>query len=183
MYDFVPDEGKTLEVPYFEDVTSEQGWKGHTTSKSIGKLKSEVMQAVQRLGGLVVNFQRGTFSIDGKERVGWKVHYVVERDVEMVLPGCMSIAALPVKKDHRKRRSEETRLKGSMKMALYMFRDAMDGLWFLQHLSPGYAPLMPWVLTDGGKTVSQHWLESPTMRALLPPEDADFIEGEVVEDV
>jgi hypothetical protein len=60
-------------------------------------------------------------------------------------------------------------------MSLYMLRTALDGTWFLQQLSPGYAPLMPWMLVDGEHTITQLWQESSIMRNLLPPGETDFV--------
>lgn len=65
-------------------------------------------------------------------------------------------------------------------MALYMLRQGLSGLWFLQQLSPGYAALMPWMLTsgkNGEKTITQLWSESQSFSNLLPPGNAEFVEG------
>jgi hypothetical protein len=62
-----------------------------------------------------------------------------------------------------------------------MLRNSFDGLWFLQQLSPGFAPLMPFMLADGNMTVSQLWSESSMMSNLLPPGEGDFVEGQVKE--
>ena len=68
----------------------------------------------------------------------------------------------------------------ALKMALYMLRISLDGMWFMQQLSPGYAPLMPWMIANQeGKTVSQLWAESSVMNNLLPPGESEFVEGEV----
>jgi hypothetical protein len=65
-------------------------------------------------------------------------------------------------------------------MALYMIRKALEGTWFLQKLSPGYAPLMPWMLTAKGKTIIQVWSEQVFLENLLPSGE-EFVEGEIVE--
>jgi hypothetical protein len=66
----------------------------------------------------------------------------------------------------------------SLRMSLYMLHIALAGTWFLQQLSPGYAALMPWMLVDGNKTISQAWGESAIMQNLLPPPESDFVEAE-----
>jgi hypothetical protein len=98
--------------------------------------------------------------------------------------GRIDIASLPVKDNYRLRRSLNARKDRSLKMALYMLRTALDGTWFLQQLSPGYAPLMPWMLMEGSgdKTITQLWSESAAMRNLLPPGQGDFIEAEFEEE-
>lgn len=178
--EFIPKNPEAQEVPFFEDVTSEGGWKGHTTGKSLGTLKSEIVAAIGRLGGMVTTFQQGLFVIGSQERNGFQVHYVMERADGALFRGRIDVAALPVKKGRH--RSRNKRQGQSLKMALYMLRDALDGTWFLQQLSPGYAPLMPWMLEENsGKTISQLWAETTSTTALMPPEDSDFIEGEIIE--
>lgn len=171
-------------VPFFEDVTAEQGWRGHTTGKSIEKLKLEIVASIARLGGQVTNFQRGAFQVGDQKRDGFRVHYVQDQAGKL-LYGQLDIAALPVKASYRARQAYEKRRDQSLKMALFMAREALDGIWFLQHLSPGYAPLMPWMLEEAtGKTLTQLWTErSLASEYLLPPPgtDTDAIDAEFTE--
>lgn len=186
---FIPEQFKyesAAEVPYFDDVTSEGGWRGHTTGKSVDALKSEIIVCITRLGGLVAGFQRGVFQILDRRREGYRIHYVVERPDGSAWRGRLDVAALPVRDGYRLRRSCDRRKEQSLKMALYMLREALDGTWFLQQLSPGYAPLMPWMLEEqSGRTFTQLWTESMFSTRLLPePEgetemvDAEFQEAE-----
>lgn len=176
--EFIPEQFKSesQEVPFFDDVTGEGGWQGHSTSKSLDTLKSEVMTSISRLGGLVTGFQRGIFQIGNVRREGFQIHYVIEQSDGTMSRGRLDIAALPVKDDYRLQRSFEKRKEKSLKMALYMLRNALDGTWFLQQLSPGFAPLLPWMLEErSGKTLTQLWSESISMGNLLPPPESDFI--------
>lgn len=178
---FIPDQPKQAsDVPYFDEVTKDAGWQGHTTSKSIETLKAEITASIGRLGGMVTGFQRGTFQVNNKKRDGFQLHYVIEAADGKMLRGRIDIAALPVEDTYDRRRSWESRRERSLKMALYMLRMALDGTWFLQQLSPGYSALMPWMLYSDGKTITEHWAESPVMSNLLPPPpDEDFVDGEV----
>ena len=160
MNNFIPEQPKkAFEVPYFDDVTSDAGWQGHSTTKSIETLKSEIVQAVSRLGGMVTGFQKGKFMIGTQERNGFRVLYTIESGDGQMVPGRIDIASLPVRRSTMDRRqsSYEKRCENSLKMALYMLRNGFDGLWFLQQLSPGFAPLMPFMLIKGDLTVSQLW--------------------------
>lgn len=178
---FVPEQKEAVAVPFYDDVSADAGWKGQATSKSVERLESEVMQSFSRLGGLVVNFQRGIFLTGEKRRDGYQIHYALDTPDGAVVPGRMAIAALPVKTDHRAKKTEDKRKEKSLKMALFMLRDALDGQWFLQQLSPGYAPLMPWMLTDEGETVTQLWSEGSAMKNLLPPDEfSEFIDGDFI---
>ena len=176
--DFIPAEQEAQDVPYYDDVSGEGGWQGHTTSKSVATLMSEVSTSITRLGGVVTGFQKGTFTIGDLEREGYRVSYFVEQPGGNTVPGRLDIAALPVRKEERQRRSYESRREKSLKMALYMLRNALDGLWFLQQLSPGYAPLMPWLLDHHtGRTVTQLWSDAGLTGRLLPPGE-EFVEGQ-----
>lgn len=177
---FIPTQPeKAQDVPYYEDVTSQDGWQGQDTTKSMETLKSEVVQAISRLGGLVVGFQRGKFETEVGAREGFRIHYSIEASNGKMVAGRIDIAALPIKSDISYRRTSEQRQERSLKMALYMFRNSMKGVWFLQQLSPGYSALMPWMLVDGkeGKTISQLWSESTVMKNLLPPGESEFVDG------
>ena len=174
---------KALIIPYFDEVTSEGGWRGMSTGKSMDALKSEVTQAMARLGGVVAGFVRGKIvpieDETAPEREGFQIHYAIEAENEKLVPGRLDIAALPVRLKTRRSRpgSLERQREASLKMALFMARDALTGLWFLRVLSPGFAPLMPWMLVGKGKkaqTITQLWSESAVMKQLLPPADSEF---------
>lgn len=176
MFDFIPETKQAAKVPYFEDVSRDEGWQGYSTTKSLKKLQAEIADSIGRLGGIVSAFQGGAFMIDDVTRYGFRVHYTIQNPNMRIVSGRIDIAALPV----RNRRDEIKRDK-SLRMALFMLRNALDGMWFMQQLSPGYAALMPWMLADGDKTVSQLWSESPIMSNLLPPPESEFIiDAEVV---
>lgn len=181
---FIPDQQKAepQDVPYFDDVTTEDGWQGHSTGKSVDRLKLEVIAALDRLGGSVQSFQRGTFVVGSKRREGFQIRYLIELPDGSMRPGRLDVAALPVKEEWRLQKTLTSRREKSLKMALYMLREALDGTWFLSKLSPGYAPLMPWMLTDKNKTVTELWSESVFVNNLLPSSTEDFVEGEIIND-
>jgi hypothetical protein len=173
---FIPETPKSsVKVPYYDDVTREAGWQGQTTTKNLERLKSEIVESINRLGGMVMRFQRGKFQIETQTREGFRIHYIIETNNGASIPGRIDIAALPVRAGNRS--SLNTRLDKSLRMSLFMLRTALDGTWFLQQLSPGYAPLMPWMLAEGEKTITQLWQESSVMQNLLPPGETDFVEG------
>lgn len=173
MFSFQPEEQKAVAVPYYEDAKERDGWKGQATTKSITKLQDEIATAINRLGGIVSGFQRGTFQIDEQQREGFQIHYHLKAPNGKLIPGRLDVAALPV----RARRDPAKREK-ALRMALYMVREGLTGMWLMQQLSPGYAALMPFMLADDNKTVSQLWSETPVMNLLLPPGESEFIDAE-----
>lgn len=172
---FIPAQPKQQiqQVPFFEEVSADDGWQGHRTRKSIETLKFEIVTAIGRLGGYVSGFQQGTFNVGSVERQGFQVHYSIQSEHGKLIPGRLDVAALPTRLDSHK--------EDALQMALYMVREAVYGMWFLQQLSPGYAPLMPWMLADGERTISQLWAESSLMSNLLPPPEGEFVDAEFVD--
>jgi len=169
-------------VPFFEDATAANGWQGQATGKSIETLKSEIMSHIGKLGGLVAGFEKGSFG----NRAGYRVHYVIESPGGKHVPGFIDVAALPLKPhnyyDRRNRTPESVLLDRALCMALYNVADCLGALWKLQRLSPGFAPLMPFMLGQGGMNLTQMWSSGSVMKALMPPADQDFIKDEKVLD-
>jgi hypothetical protein len=179
---FIPETPKEAKrVPYYEEATATNGWQGQSTTKSIMALQSEITQAISRLGGMVTAFQKGNFQTDLGDRPGYRVHYFVEAADGRQVLGRIDIAALPINPNLGHRADKEKHRESSLKMALYMLRQALDGTWFLQQLSPGYSALVPFMLGPGDKTISELWAEGPMSNLLPPGEDSDFVEGEVTE--
>jgi len=180
---FIPEQSKeSKRVPYYEEARTSEGWQGQTTNKSIKELQDEIERTIMRLGGMVENFQKGVFDGGQGKRDGYRIYYFVKATDGRHIPGQIDIAALPIDPNLGHRADKDKHRENSLKMALYMLRVALDGTWFLQQLSPGYAALVPFMLGPGKKTISELWAESSIMNNLLPPgEDSDFVEGEARE--
>ena len=179
---FIPEQSKeNKRVPYYEEARANEGWQGQTTNKSIKELQDEIERTIMRLSGMVENFQKGSFDGEQGKRDGYRIYYFVKATDGRHLSGQIDIAALPIDPNLGHRADKDKHRENSLKMALYMLRVALDGTWFLQQLSPGYAALVPFMLGPGKKTISELWAESSIMNNLLPPGEEDFIEGEATE--
>lgn len=178
MFSFQPEENKNIIVPFYEDATEKDGWQGQATTKSIGKLQDEISQAINRLGGIVSGFQRGLFMIEDQKRDGFQIHYHLRAPNGQLVPGRLDVAALPVRDKWSGVKKDK-----SLRMALYMVREGLQGMWLMQQLSPGFFALMPFMLTSENKTVSQLWSETPVMNRLLPPGDGEFIDAEITREL
>lgn len=166
--DFIPEQPTdVVEVPFYEDVKGDGGWQGHRTRKSERLLQGEISKAVSRLGGMVTGFQKGAFG----SRVGYRIHYTVSRPGGELWPGRMDIAALPVR--------NKGNMEKSLIMSLYMVRNTLDGSWFLQQLSPGFIPLLPWMLVPGKK--GKNFTEQMTDDGMLQLPTGDVVDGEFEE--
>lgn len=62
MFNFIPESAPALSVPFFEDVSRDEGWQGYRTTKTVKKLQAEIGDAIGRLGGIVSSFQRGPWN-------------------------------------------------------------------------------------------------------------------------
>lgn len=189
--EFIPENEKLeIEVPYYSEVQgkSSDGWSGHTTGDTVGGLKSKISAALGRLGGMVTSFQRGQFKDEktGLLREAIRIHYTITNEHGDLWPGQIDIAALPVnRKSCRDEKSYRNKIDRSLRMAMYMTLTALQGAWNMRVLSPGYAPLMPWMLTPRGETFSKVFelsLSREGISALLPePEiekEIDVFDGE-----
>ena len=186
MFDFKKesDSKEPEQVPFYEDANAENGWQGQATGKSIDTLKTEIMMHITKLGGLVSGFEKGSFG----NRAGYRVHYVIETPEGKHIPGYIDVAALPLKpinldKNYR-RTPDSVRMDKALRMALYNVANCLGSLWKLQRLSPGFAPLMPFMIVGSGMNLTQMWSSGSALKALMPPPDnfeksVDVIDGEV----
>lgn len=188
--EFIPEnDEKKVEVPLFDPkkLRSDDGWTGHTTTKSVSALKSEISAALGRLGAVVTGFQQGHFMYGKYKRSAMRIHYAVANERGESWPGTVDIAALPV--DPESARDYEVKADKALRMALFMFLTYLQGAWNMRILSPGYSPLMPWMIAGkDGKTFSQKWedaLSEGGLTGLLPepkPEGMpDVLDGEFTE--
>jgi hypothetical protein len=172
---FIPDQpDKQQPVPYIEDVSGSGGWVGHTTTKSLEALMAEASTALGRLGGTVTSIQSGSFQdehVPSRKLPGYVIRYNYMTQGGKVIPGKIDVAGLPAHKPSPEKEKQ------SRKMALYMLRDALEGLWYMQQLSPGLVTLMPFMLAEGDITFSQKFLGS---LALPMPAD-EIMDGHAVE--
>lgn len=180
--EFIPEneKGPLSDVPYYGEARSIDGWQGQSTTRSFDSLKSDLTQAFSRLGGVVHSIQRGAYKINEFERSGAQIHYAIEGPNGQMVYGRMDVAALPVKKPKRSSRYQETirkRHEAALSMALYNVIEALKAQWVLKQLNPSYIPLMPWLLADDGRTISQAYIESGIGQKLLPSLDG-VMEGE-----
>lgn len=168
---FIPEPTNKKEpAPFVEDVTSLGGWVGHTTTKSLDALIAEVSTALGRLGGTVVGVQSGMFTdelVPGRERPGYVIRYTYTTPDGRSIPGKIEVAGLPMRKPGQDKEKQ------SRKMALYMLRESLEGMWYMQQLSPGLVALMPFMLAENDLTFSQKFAHG---LALPAPVDEDIVE-------
>lgn len=180
--EFIPenDKGPISDVPFYGEARSSDGWQGQSTTRSFGALKSELSQAFTRLGGVIHSIQRGTYKIGDFDRAGAQIHYSIEGPNGQMVYGRMDVAALPVhnpKQSSRRREILSKRNEASLSMALYNVIEALKTQWVLKQLNPSYIPLMPWLLADNDRTISQAYTELGLGTKRLPAPDG-IVDGD-----
>jgi len=181
---FIPnnDQKPTIDVPYFDEARSADGWQGHTTTLSYDRLKSDVTNAIARLGGVVHSFQQGTYEIEKKVRMGVQIHYSIEGPNKQMIYGRLDIAALPVKEPKRRSNWRGTKTnweEASLRMAMFNVVQVLKAQWILKQMNPDYVPLMPWLLNDKGRTITELYTSAGMGNLALPkPKTDEAIMGE-----
>lgn len=182
MFNFQPEQKTKEDVPFYDDVTSSGGWEGHATSKSVEKLQQEIAANLALIGCVLTGYQSGKFG----NRFGYQIHFAMKSTDGQMVPSRLDIACLPInpKKYWSRRRSrgrsEDPRIEGTKKMALFMTAKAIKGMYFLNMLSPAFVPFMSLMLTAKDQTLGQLWIQQGGLAPLLPPPTSKF-EGEVVD--
>ena len=168
--EFKPDKPQEDDVPCYEDAKSADGWNGAATGKTEKTLLSEVKEAIEALGGVILELNTGSFTdVKGRIRRGVIIKYIYPHPIDgNKMPGSIEIASLPCRNTSNREKS--------MCLALYNARDSLKALYVLQKLSPGFLPLMPFMLTDDGQTMSQRWA-SATRQLPEPGPEEEIIDG------
>lgn len=150
---FVPTEPEKKIIPYFEDASKSAGYGGKYTDKDIRTLRSEVSQAISRLGGTVITFMSGKFidETDPKRvRPGFSITYTQSGPNGVSMPGKIEFAGLPCRNPSNISKSEKT--------ALWMVARAFEAMFYFEQMAPGYSTLMPFILdAKSGKTMFEYW--------------------------
>jgi hypothetical protein len=174
---FTPDQKpqEAKNVPFYEYATTAEGWRGHTSKKSMKALQAQIKAAFERMDGAVERFVSGQFEVNGQTRQGFQLFYILPGPEGKHLRGRIDIAALPVKDKFNANKKEK-----SLRMALFMVAMALEGAWFLEMLAPGFSVLMPGLLVDKeGHTISDLYTQGMTDHLL--PEGEKFQEGDVID--
>lgn len=155
---FQPDvqQHEKIHVPFFEDADAASA-PGYATSKAIDRLQSEIAVMIERLGGTFPLFRQGAYESGGVKRYGFEVHFAVNGH-----PALMQVAGLPMRTETEKKRQQVLR------QALYAVNESLRAAFMQQVFSPGFAPLLQFMLVDGNKTVGEALMERNAVPILNP---------------
>jgi hypothetical protein len=151
---------REIEVPYFEDARADfapyyNPYQAHT----IQKCQNAVMHELAKLGAGSIFFQDGKFGTGSKPRHGYQIWFQYGN-----AQGVIRVAGLPM-------RSETAhRVEGVKMQALLNVRDWLKAAVTSRVFSPGSDVLIPFLLVDGKRTISEVIVESGRLPQLAAPE-------------
>jgi len=147
MGNFIPDQMsvQTPQVPYFEDSKLHEV-PGRGTEKSELQLQNEIRNLMVRLQAANVYFTVGKYySGNGiPDRHGYLMTFTLNG-----IPGRMEIAALPLRKE------TDARKRDALKQSLYLVRQWLEAEIMSVMYRPGAVPLVPYLIGQGDKTVTE----------------------------
>ncbi|MGB1285013.1 MAG: hypothetical protein ACPG7F_00650 [Aggregatilineales bacterium] len=155
MFNFKPDEKQGIDAPFIEDARADFApYYRSRENKNINQAQHEVLAELAKLGA-GGRFVDGVFDVDGQERYGYILHFYFAG-----LEGVIPVVGLPIR-NKTKVRVEAVRIQ-----ALLILRDWLKASVTKQVFSPGSAVLVPYLLVDGQRTVTQFLLDEQRMPQL-----------------
>lgn len=148
---FEPDDESdesNIDLPYFEDADSSMGIEGHGTNKSISQLKSEVREALGRLGGEVTSIRKGIFESHGG-REGYLIRFRFKGH-----KGKIPVPGLPIKNKETDKKKARV-----LKQTLYIARNTLQAHYNIKLLSPESSPLLPYLVARDDDTFGELFRE------------------------
>ena len=181
---FIPKETqKKIELPFFEDVggLSGEGWQGHTTGKSLARLRADLTVALDRLGAQMTSFMEGSYPCAEGFRPGAIIKFTTQLPNGNLIHGEIPVAALPVR-TKKSAKGFEKKCEQSLRMALFMVATSLQAAFNQQVLSPGHYALMPYML-EGERTLSEIFIENAGLTGFLleSGEEGEVVDGEFIE--
>ena len=170
-FEFTAEDGTTeqgMVIPFIEDARADfapyyNSMRNHTLEKVQGAIGTEM----GKLGGYIAAFVPGAFSMGGQKRYGYEIQFVIGGK-----PGLLRVAGLPIRSETDKKKLQ-VRIQALMNVADWL-KSAVTAKVF----SPGFHPLVPYMLVDGtNKTIGEHLMERNNQ-----PQLTDVIDGVVVDE-
>ena len=153
---FIPEKPSSVEqhVPFYEDVTGKEV-PGRWTTKPITQLQKEISQLLQRLNAALIAFIPGTHAGSPK-RYGYQITFKLNG-----IPGRVDIAALPMRLEHPKKKDR------ALAQALFLTRNWLEAEVHSSLYRPGAIALVPFLIGEGGKTVTEMLVERQELPLLM----------------
>ncbi len=159
--EFIPDaiEVQNVTAPYFDDQRENENIRipGYSVVKSHKYYKNEIITLLGKLGAGGVEFTLGTFPTI-PPRYGFLITFNLNG-----VKGKIEAIALPIRKETRARKDR------TLAQALYLIANMLQSEVYTVMIMPGSIPLVPYLIGNDGKTVTEALVESkqlPMLRAV-----------------
>lgn len=154
---FVPDQlhAQKMVIPFFDDQSDEK-IPGRGTKKTCEQLQQEIRELMLKLEAFSVMFTPGTFD-DKPKRYGYRMTFKLAG-----ASGRIEIAALPIRTETPNKKDR------ALAQALYLVRGWLESEAFSQVYRPGSVPLMPYLLDEKGRTVTEALQANGGIPLLMP---------------
>lgn len=170
---FVPtDTDIVREVPYIEDARADFApyysvfnKSAEVITKDLERAKQEVISEMAKMGGGVVGFQQGYFNVGDKKRHGYRILFIYGGG-----RGMIRVAGLPIRGSDTPRQ-----VNAVLAQALFNVRDWLKAAVTNKIFSPGFNVLIPFMLVDGNRTVTDYLIETGHLPQLNAP--GSYTEG------
>lgn len=163
---FTPDARKTVNVPFIENARADFApyYRSRANERSA---ESQVALELAKLGGYIVGFHQGKFSMGDGEvaRYGYEIKFTYGG-----VPGIIRVAGLPIKHENDDK-IEQVRIQ-----ALLNVRDWLKSAVTMKVFAPGTSPLLPHLLLPDGKTtIADFIISQGRLPQLAPPKSEEII--------
>ena len=145
---FIPEkpQSQRMVVPFYEDITAKDV-PGRRAEKEHEYYQKQIRELLLQLGAGRVNFIPGTHD-ERPKRYGFQITFSLNG-----IPGRIDVAALPM------RHETPTKKKQALAQALFLVRDWLSAELYSAIYRPGSIALVPYLIGDRGKTVTEALVE------------------------
>lgn len=149
MNGFIPETPKApdLAVPFYEDNLRDKEVPGRAVEKPLEYYQKQIVGLMLKLGAMLITFTPGTFPTKPK-RYGYLITFSVNG-----IQGRIECAALPM---HSETPNKKDRAQAQ---ALYLVKMWLESEVYSSVYRPGAIPLVPFLIGNDGKTVTEALLE------------------------
>ncbi len=141
---FIPDQSKAIEkkVPFYEDITAKDV-PGAAVGKPVGAYQQRVAELLGRLDAGTIRFIPGKYPTT-PPRYGYQITFMLGGT-----PGRFDVAALPLRSETPAKKDR------ALAQALYLVGNWLEAEVYSATYRPGSISLLPFLVGDGGKTVTE----------------------------
>lgn len=146
MWDFTPDKpaAARVDIPYIEDANKNTA-PNYSSTKTVEQAKVDVAERLEMLGGSILSFQGGIYTVDGKQRHGFIIRFTLDVEPFNGAEGVYRVMGLP----SRTKTPTSDILRRIKVQALLTVADWFKSAYMARLFSPDAHPLVPYLILPG----------------------------------